>query len=336
MPLYQLFAWHILTFPAHVCIKYPSIITVRASARERMAGGRALKNFINFERTNISKMEQQLQQIRDQQRAAWNKFSPGWKKWDNLIMGFLKPMGDSMAAQLKLHPADRVLDIAAGTGEPGLSLAPLVPMGKVVITDLAEDMLTVAQENAASRAIANVEFRACDVSELPFEDNSFDAISCRLGFMFFPDMQLAAREMFRVLKPGGRLAASVWNIPDKNFWLTVMGETISRNMQLPPPPPDAPGVFRCAQSGLIAGIFKNAGLKNITEKEIPLKLNTGTADVYWSMQTEIAAPVVAALSKADDSMRAKIKAEVFEKLKQKFAGRIMEFEASSLVISAEK
>lgn len=70
-------------------------------------------------------------------------------------------------------------------------------------------MLVVARENAVRRGIANIEIVACDVSELPFSDNTFNALSCRFGFMFFSDMQMAAKEMVRVLKPGGRLATSV-------------------------------------------------------------------------------------------------------------------------------
>lgn len=160
-------------------------------------------------------MEQQLQEIREQQKASWNKFSPGWKKWDKEFMDFLQPMGDKMVSLLNLKDTDHVLDIAAGTGEPGLTIALRVKDGKVVITDLAEGMLVIARENAERKGISNAEFVSCDVCELPFADNTFDAISCRLGFMFFPDMQLAAKEMFRVLKPGGRLVTSVWDVPEK-------------------------------------------------------------------------------------------------------------------------
>lgn len=187
-------------------------------------------------------MEQQLVDIRDQQKATWNKFSPGWRKWDEMTMDFLKPMGDEIIRQLQLKDTDTVLDVAAGTGEPGLTIASQVRNGKVIISDLADDMLVVAYENATRRGVKNVEFLACDVSELPFEDNSFDAISCRMGFMFFPDMLLAAREMVRVLKPGGRIAASVWNGPESNFWVTATMGPLNRNMELPAtPPPVRPG-----------------------------------------------------------------------------------------------
>jgi ubiquinone/menaquinone biosynthesis C-methylase UbiE len=280
-------------------------------------------------------MNQQLEEIREQQKQSWNKFSPGWKKWDELTMDFLKPMGDEIIASIKPSGKDSVLDIAAGTGEPGLTIATMLQGGKVTITDLSEDMLTIARDNAEKRGIKNIETAACDVCELPYADNSFDAISCRFGFMFFPDMQLAADEMRRVLKPGGRIATSVWNVPEKNFWVTAMMGTINKNMELPPPPPGAPGMFRCCKPGLMKEIFEKAGFKNISEKEVPSRLNSGTVETYWNLQTEVGAPIVAALSKADAAMREKIKREVFELVSQRYPGHVA-IEASAMVISAEK
>lgn len=281
-------------------------------------------------------MEPQLVEIREQQRASWNKFSPGWKKWDDMFMDFLKPMGDEIIRKIAPKDGELILDIAGGTGEPGLTIAAAIKGGKVIITDLAEDMLAITEENAKKRGITNIETRACDVCELPFADNTFDAISCRFGFMFFPDMLLAAREMARVLKPGGRIATSVWNVPEKNFWITAIMSTVSRNMELPPPPAGAPGMFRCAKEGLMADLFTQAGLKNVSVKEINGKMICGTADTYWNAMTEVAAPVVAALSKADDAMREKIKTEVYATVNERYPDGKVFIDSSALVVYGEK
>jgi ubiquinone/menaquinone biosynthesis C-methylase UbiE len=280
-------------------------------------------------------MNPKLEEIREQQKESWNKFSPGWKKWDDLVMDFLKPMGDEIIAGINPSGKDNVLDIAAGTGEPGLTIASMLQGGNVTITDLSEDMLLIAKENAERRGITNIETLACDVCELPFADKHFDAISCRFGFMFFPDMQLAANEMFRVLKPGGRIATSYWNIPEKNFWVTSVMGTINKNMELPQPPSGAPGMFRCCKPGLMKEIFENAGFKNIAEKEVASKLNSGTVETFWNMMTEVGAPIVAALSKADDNLKEKIKKEVFELVKSKYPGHVA-IDASAIVISGKK
>jgi ubiquinone/menaquinone biosynthesis C-methylase UbiE len=281
-------------------------------------------------------MEQQLIEIREQQKASWNKFSPGWKKWDEMFMEHLTPMGAEIIRNLDLKDSDIVLDVAAGTGEPGLTIAANIKNGKVFITDLADDMLVIAHENAAKKGIKNVEFNACDVSELPFDDNSFDAISCRLGFMFFPDMLMAAKEMRRVLKPRGKLVAAVWGLPEKNFWITAIMSTISKNLNLPAPPPNTPGVFRCAAEGLMMSIFEQAGFKKIKETEVAGKLNCKTAEDYWTMMNELAAPVVAALSNADETMMSKIKSEVLELVNKKYSDQNVLMDSSSLVISGQK
>lgn len=281
-------------------------------------------------------MEAQLEQIRNQQKETWNKFSPGWKKWDELTMKLLKPMGDEIIRLIKPKDGETILDVAAGTGEPGLTIAEMIKNGQIIIADLAEGMLEIARENAAKRGITNFETIVCDASELPFDDNTFDAISCRMGFMFFPDMELATKEMVRVLKPGGRVAISVWNGPEKNFWVTAVMSTINRNMQLPPPPPDAPGMFRCAKPGLMVNLFRKADFKNVLEKGIDGRLNIGTADLYWNLHTEVGAPIVAALSKADQAMKDKIKKEVFEALYQKYTDGNIFMDYSALIIYGEK
>lgn len=281
-------------------------------------------------------MEQQLTDIREQQKASWNKFSGGWKKWDDLTMDFLRPMGDEIITQLNLKETDVVLDIAAGTGEPGLTIATKVKRGKVIITDLADDMLAIAREQAESKGLKNVETIACDACELPFGDNTFDAISCRFGYMFFPDMLLAAKEMARVLKPGGRIAVATWNGPEQNFWATAILGAINKNMQITPPPPGAPGLFRCAKEGLISSLFTQAGLKNVSEKNVGSKMNFETADVYWSFMTEVVAPVVGALSQADGATREKVKADVFAAINQKYPhGKVM-IEGGATVIAGTK
>lgn len=257
-------------------------------------------------------------EIREQQRQTWNKFSGGWKKWDNHVLSWLKPVGDELIKSVSLKENYTVLDAATGTGEPGLTAAMLVPKGKVIGQDLAEDMLNLATENARIRGIKNYETVSCDISKTPFPENHFDAVIARFGFMFFPDMQAAANEMARIAKPKAKISTSVWGLPEKNAWATVILSTINQKMQIPPPPDGTPGLFRCARPGIMKEIFEKAGLKNVSEKEVSGINNFDNAEHYWEFMNDIAAPVVSALSKADESTRAAIKATALEKA-QKFS-----------------
>ena len=281
-------------------------------------------------------MEQQLTEIREQQKATWNKFSPGWKKWDEFTMNFLKPMGDAIIAELNIKEDDVVLDVACGTGEPGLTIAAMAPKGKVTGTDVADQMLEIAKENAQNKNLKNYETKVCDVCELPFDESTFNKISCRMGFMFFPDMQMASDEMYRVLKSDGKMATSVWAGPENNIWITSIMSVINRNMELPPPPPGAPGMFRCAAPGFIKSILERSGFKNVNEKLITGKVAYDNFEHMWQMMNEVAAPVVGALSKADDEMKQKIKSEV-QQLSEKYkTDKGIAFDYGSWVISGSK
>lgn len=280
-------------------------------------------------------MNKDLEAIKEQQKASWNRFAAGWKKWDPVTMEFLQPMKEAIINYLQPKDGQKILDIAAGTGEPALSIGAIIKNGVVTITDISEEMMEIAREKAIAKELTNIETVICDASDLPFENGSFDAVSCRFGFMFFPDMQLAANEIYRVLKPGGRFATTVWNFPEKNFWVTAIMGTIMRLMEIPPPPPEVPGMFRCCKPGRMKDILEKAGFSDIEEREILSTLKTKSVDQYWEMMTEIGASVVAALSQADDGMRSKIKEEVFLLLKQK-CPEIVALEASAIIITARK
>ncbi len=280
-------------------------------------------------------MNKDLQAISEQQKETWNQFAAGWKKWDPVTMEFLQPMKEAIINYLQPKDGQKILDIAAGTGEPALSIAAGIKNGIVIITDISEEMLEIAREKAKAKKITNIETVLCDASELPFEDSSFDAVSCRFGFMFFPDMQVAANEIWRVLKPGGRFTTTVWNFPEKNFWVTAIMGTIMRLMEIPAPPSDVPGMFRCCKPGRMRDILEKGGFRNIEEKEIHSTLKAKSVDEYWEMMTEIGASVATALSQANEAMRLKIKEEVFRIIKQKCPEAIS-LEASAIAVTAIK
>jgi len=281
-------------------------------------------------------MQSPSDNIRETQKQLWNKFSPGWEKWDQLTEEFTHKVSETMIHDLQLKKTYTVLDIAGGTGDPALKIAAIVTEGKVIFTDQAEGMLAIAKKKAEEQKIKNFTTQVTEVSNLPFEDATFNAVSCRYGFMFFPDMALAAQEMARVLKPGGHLTTAVWDGPQKNYWITVTMDTIKKYLPIEPPAPGAPGIFRCAEEGVMKKIFTGAGLKNITETQVAITLNAGTAETYWDYIYEIAAPVSMALSKTDKDTKNKIKDEVINKVNEKFGKGKVNIPASTIVISGEK
>ena len=281
-------------------------------------------------------MKENLQAISDLQKKAWDTVSNGWKKWNDFTMNFLMPMGEAIIKALDIKSNDVVLDIASGTGEPAFSIAAIAKNGNVYATDLSEEMLSIARTYADERDISNIEFKAANVSDLPFTNNFFDEISCRMGFMFFPDMQLAAKEIFRVCRNGGKMAVSVWAGAENNDWSTTITKVLAKHIEIPRPPVNAPGMFRCAAPGLMKQLFEDAGFKNVNEETISGTVDFETAENYWLNRTEMSEPVVNLLSKASEKTRKKIKADLLADCNGRLTyGRLI-MNYSSLIISAEK
>jgi ubiquinone/menaquinone biosynthesis C-methylase UbiE len=259
-------------------------------------------------------------EIRDAQRDTWNRFAPGWKKWDGANLSMTKPVGEAMLDRVDLRVGHRVLDVATGTGEPGLTAASRVGTGSVIGIDLSEAMTRIANDSARARHLDNYEARVGDACHLPFPDASFDAVVCRFGVMFFPDPPLAVREMVRVLAPGGRLAVSAWGPPPKNPWITGVMEPITTILNLPPPPREAPGMFRYAAPGSLRTLLEDAGVSTVKEEAVDIEHTYESPEQLWQMMQGVAAPLVAAMAGATPAERVTVEQTVLTRLGEQAAG----------------
>jgi len=252
-------------------------------------------------------------EIRDSQRAAWAGLSAGWAKWDSIIRDQLGPVGAAIIEALGITADQQHLDIATGTGEPGLSIARQAPRGRVVLTDLAPEMLEIAARRARAQGARNVETKVCSADDLPFDDATFDSVSVRFGYMFLPDVRKATAEFVRVLKPAGRVCASVWVKPAENPWTTIAMEAIATEAALPSPDPDGPNMYRCAAPGLVSALYEGAGLHDVTEWDVGVDLVTRSPAEYWDMISEHVSLAVAALQQVEPRARERIRANAIAK-----------------------
>lgn len=253
-------------------------------------------------------------EIRDRQRTTWSGLSSGWEKWDSIITDQLGPVGAAIIERLGIAGDHQHLDIASGTGEPGLSIARLSPKGRVVLTDLAAEMLEVAARRAKAQGLPNVETTVCSADDLPFGDATFDSVSVRFGYMFFPDVARATAEFARVLKPGARLCSAVWIRPDDNPWTTILVQAIATEVELPPPDPEAPHMYRCAAPWYVGRLYEAAGLRDVVEWDVDVELVTRSAEEYWEMMSEHVSLAVGVLQRVDEPARARIRAEAIARV----------------------
>ena len=126
-------------------------------------------------------------------------------------VGFWDRYGLLSVRRIGLRAGDRVLDVCCGAGASAIPAAHAVgPSGHVVGIDLAEPLLAHARRRAARETLSNIEFRAGDATHAPEPDASFDAAICVFGVFFAADMPAFVAEMWRLLRPAGRLAITTW------------------------------------------------------------------------------------------------------------------------------
>jgi SAM-dependent methyltransferase len=229
-------------------------------------------------------------------------------------MDQLGPVGAAIIERLDIAEDHQHLDIAAGTGEPGLSIARLLPKGRVVLTDLVAEMLEIATRRARAQGIANIETKVCSADDLPFHDATFDSVSVRFGYMFFPDVAKATAEFARVLKPGGRLCSSVWVKPEENPWTAIAMQAIATEAVVAPPDPNGPTMFRCAAPGYVSALYEGAGLRDVDEWDVDIELVTRSPEEYWAMISEHVSLAAAALQQVDGPARERIRAAAIAKV----------------------
>jgi len=236
--------------------------------------------------------QQSPQQIIEGQRQDWNRVAGGWEKWDRFFEAQMAFLNHRLVADARLRSGMQVLDLGSGTGYPALLGAQTVgPGGHMIGMDLAEEMLAVARRKATALGLEHVTFRTGDATSLPFEANSFDAVTSRFCLMFLPEIPKATAEIARVLRPGGWVAAAVWSAPEKNPSIGLSMEAIKKVVELPPPDPTTPGIFRLATQGDLAGMMQQAGLIDVAEQEFLAEWSYASADEYYTSLMEIAAPV---------------------------------------------
>ena len=188
--------------------------------------------------------------------------------------------GPLLVDQAGLRPADRVLDVAAGTGASLFPAARRVgDAGRVIGVDVAAGMVDQLRAGISARGVTNAEAQVADAEDLPFSDASFDAVLCGFALFFFPDAARALAEFRRVLRPNGRLAIATFT-KEGSATFDRTWERISADIAGPPPPPadhvdfDEPWQLRDALHG--------AGFVEVDVMESFLEVVLADVDAWWA------------------------------------------------------
>ena len=233
-------------------------------------------------------------EFRSGQRRDWGTAAKGWHDWQDLIYETTAPVSERLVEMAGIKPGDRVLDVAAGAGEPALTAARVAgPHGQVIATDISPEMLGHGRERAARAGIDNIEFLETDASSLDFPPDSFDAALSRWGIIFEPHAESAAARIRGFLKPGARMAISSWGPPDRVPLLGLPMRTVLTRLDLSPPPPGTPGPLSRPTREAISSVLEGGGFSDIEVDEIELVMEWDSPEDFARFTREIAPPISA-------------------------------------------
>lgn len=277
------------------------------------------------------------EQVIEGQRQDWNRVAGGWEKWDRFFDEQMAFLNHRLVGDARLRAGLRVLDLGSGTGYPALLAAQTVgASGSVTGIDLAEQMLEAARRKSAVLKLSNVTFRTGDVTALPFETASFDAVLTRFCLMFLPEIPKAVAEIARVLKPNTWVAAAVWSAPDKNPYLKIPIDVIKQFIELPPPDPSAPGIFRLAKPGELATMLQQAKFIDVSDYEFVSDVRCRAADDYFSSLMDIAAPIQNLWAKLSPAQQQEARTRIVETAEQYRKGSTIALPIAVRIVTAQK
>jgi SAM-dependent methyltransferase len=236
-------------------------------------------------------------EFRDGQQQQWNRAATGWRRWSELIDGAASGISERLVELAGVEPGSRVLDVAAGYGEPSLTAARVAgPEGAVLATDISAEMIAFGRERAVATELENIEFVQSDAASLDFPAASFDAALSRWGIIFDPDAEAAAARIRSFLKPGGRMAISSWGSPDRVPFLAIPMRTAMQRLGIPPPPPGTPGPLSRPTPQALGGLLEAAGFSDVEVEEAEVAFEWQSPEAFTIFIREIAPPITAMMA----------------------------------------
>jgi ubiquinone/menaquinone biosynthesis C-methylase UbiE len=271
-------------------------------------------------------------------RPDWNSFARAnaSQRWRQLSAAMGSDATRALVAEARISPGLQVLDVASGTGEPAISIATSMNgSGRVLATDISEAPLKIARQRAEQRGLTNIDFTIADATALPFQDQTFDRITSRLGVMFFPDPKKAISEFHRTLKPNGQVSLLAWGPIDQPYFSSTIG-VVQKKLELSLP---ASGLkmFKFAEPDLLDQFFTEAGFTDIDSRIVCLDWTwLGTPQDVWDYFQDVTVPFKPLLDQIPETRRPEIDAEVVNEITRYRDGECIRFGAQFVLATARK
>jgi SAM-dependent methyltransferase len=255
--------------------------------------------------------------LRAEARERWERSAAPWERRRAWFQDAAGPVSQALIEAIGPQPGHVVLEAAAGLGDTGLLMAELVhPGGKIIISDGSEAMVEAAKRHAAEKGIVNVEVTPMELEWLDMGAASVDGLVVRFGYMLVPDPETALRDARRVLRPGGRIAFSVWDRVEDNPWLAAGSAVLERHGLAEPLGTDStrPGPFSLADRERVVELLHDTGFILPEVDRLEIRFRSPNARVARERFVELSDRATAALSDLAPEARAAVEAEIEEAL----------------------
>jgi ubiquinone/menaquinone biosynthesis C-methylase UbiE len=200
----------------------------------------------------------------------------------------------------------------------------------VIITDFAPEMVAGARQRAQELGVKNAEFRLLDAERMDLETDSVDGVLCRWAYMLTTSPDAAFSETRRVLRPGGRLAFSVWASRERNPALSLVGRVLESQGHIPPPDPEAPSAFAMADPGRIQELVVGAGFAEPEVEEVSFRWSFADQEAYWRYLNETSASASPVLRSLPTAAQEAVREQVHELARPFHSGEGYDFPAVCL------
>jgi SAM-dependent methyltransferase len=246
-------------------------------------------------------------------REVWEAMAPGWERWRAQLEDALTPVREWLIGALEPQRGEAVLELGAGTGETGFGAAAILGRdGRLISTDFSPQMVEVARRRGSELGLGNVDYRVIDAERIELDSGSVDGVLCQSAYMLAADPAAALAETRRVLRPGGRLALSVWGAPERNPWASIGGMILVERGHMPAAAPGAPGVFSMAREGRTRTLLDGAGFRSVRTEEVPVRFAFCDLDDYEQWLIDVAGPFAILVRGLPDDERQVLRARLQE------------------------